>query len=271
MRNRTRNGEVFISSFNEKNRTVSDEHLTEIFARVGTAYGFDEVIAGFWPFKDLKCKWVRTYSTIEFQVSDYLDRAPDRALEELADTLFARIRGDEKDYGDALVQYMTSDRVVRPNRKDFLERSRMSGDSIGEYHDLNDCVDRLRGQNLIPDRLECVLTWDSQPGPKAAGSSVLQRVVWVNKRLDQKGVPEHVLDFCVYAMMCPLIIGFSKKMGADRSRVLTMAQKHPMYQQSLDWLESNDMYLFDRDHEARRHTYRRGRTRPSGSHRQEVP
>ena len=132
-----------------------------------------------------------------------------------------------------------------PNQRDFLDRSHMTGGSIGQYHDLIDCVDRLRGQNLIPDNLECILTWDSQPGSKAAGSSVLQRVVWVNSSLDRKGVPEHVLDFCVYAMMCPLIIGFSRSAQANRGPVMTMAMQHPMAQQSLDWLEAQDMYLFD--------------------------
>ncbi len=246
MRNRRHtSGDIVIPSFNAKNRTVSDEHLTEIFSMIGEDYGFDRVTAAFAPLRDLTGKWVRIGGTIEFQITDYLDRAPDAALESLAETIFARIRGKESDYGEAFIQYLNDEDVMRSNQRDFLDRSNLSGQSVGRYHDLVDCVDRLRGQKLIPNDLECVLTWDSQPSLKAAGSSVLQRVVWVNSKLDSKGVPEHVLDFCVYAMMCPLIIGFSRNPKRSLGPVMSMAMQHPMAQQSLDWLESNDMFLFD--------------------------
>ncbi len=47
---------------------------------------------------------------------------------------------------------------MKENRKDFLKRSKktLTGTSIGSYHDLNDCVNRLRDQMLIPDNLEFV-------------------------------------------------------------------------------------------------------------------
>lgn len=82
MRNRkTVEGDVFIATFNEKNRTVSDDHLTMIFSAVGARHGYEDVGAEFAAFEDFKVRWQRSYHWIRFSVSDYLDRAPDDALD----------------------------------------------------------------------------------------------------------------------------------------------------------------------------------------------
>ena len=94
MRKRNTVGDdVFIATFNEKNRTVSDEHLTDIFTEVGRRYGYDDVAAEFGDLRDFKCRWQRSYNWIRFVISDYLDRAPDEVLRDLAEVLFAKITG----------------------------------------------------------------------------------------------------------------------------------------------------------------------------------
>lgn len=58
MRNRTTaEGDIFIATFNEKNRTVSDEKLSSIFADVGRRYGYDDVAAEFVELTDFKVRW----------------------------------------------------------------------------------------------------------------------------------------------------------------------------------------------------------------------
>ena len=103
---RTVSDEVLIASFNAKNRTVSDEKLTQIFSRVGRRYGYDEVEAKFSPFADFKVKWVRNCKWISFEVSDYLDRAPDDVLEDLAETMFEKISGNKTEYSESFVRYL---------------------------------------------------------------------------------------------------------------------------------------------------------------------
>ena len=57
MRNRkTAEGDVFIATFNEKTRTVSDDHLTMIFAAVGARHGYEDVGAEFAALEDFKVK-----------------------------------------------------------------------------------------------------------------------------------------------------------------------------------------------------------------------
>ncbi len=234
---------ITIATFNSKNRTVSDQHLTQIFADVGRRYGYDDVGAEFSPLTDFKVRWQRTSEWIRFQISDYLDRAPDNILEGLADVLYAKIRGEDKEYDEAFIRYVTDESVAGPNQKDFLSRSRnLGGSSVGDYHDLNDCVNRLRDEGLIPDSLQCELRWDSSRGSKVAGCSVLQRVVWVNRMLDQKGVPEHVLDYCVYSMLCHLMAGFTGRQQ-DESEHRRLASRYPMQADAEEWLYRQDLYL----------------------------
>ena len=233
--------EVLIATYNSKNRTVTDGHLTEIFSAVGQRYGYEDVKAEFAPLKDFKVRWQRSYNWAIFTISDYLDRAPDAVLEDLAAVLFAKITGENREYGDVFINYITDRNLTRTNRKDFLKRSRnLSKESIGEYHDLNDCVNRLRDMRLIPDDIECVLTWDSSESPKAAGCSLLQAVVWVNTALDTKGVPEHVLDYSVYSEMCHLIQGFNNNDEIGYRRLCSM---HPMASDAIMWLNEHGMYL----------------------------
>ncbi len=238
---KTAEGDILIAAFNEKNRTVPDDRLTMIFADVGAGYGYRDVGAEFVALEDFKVRWQRSYDWIRFTVSDYLDRAPDDVLRSLAEVLFAKIEGGDRDYDECFIRYVTSPELTRENRKDFLKRKRnLSGKSIGTYHDLNDCVNRLRDEGLIPDDMDCELRWQNSGDRKASGCSVLQRVVWVSNVLDQKGVPEHVLDYAVYAMMCHLIAGFDNR---DEHEYLRLLSYYPMKRDAEDWLNREGMYI----------------------------
>lgn len=231
--------EIVIASFNERNRTVSNERLSQIFERAGMRYGYDRVEACFKPFPDFKVRWTRSFKWIEFEVSDYLDRAPDEVLSDLAETVFVKISGRECDYSEAFIRYLEDS--APDNRSDFISRKRLTETSIGQYHDLNDCVDRLRSQGLIPSDMECILCWDGHTGRKASGCSTIQRIVWVNTALDRKGVPETVLDFAVYTMMAHLMVGFGSRMnGSDHDRLEAL---YPMRDEAIAWLEDNGFVI----------------------------
>ena len=230
--------EVFISS-NKKNQTVSDEHLTAIFAEVGRKYGYDDVTAEFCAFNDMKCRWQRSYRWIKFEVSDYLDRTPDHILRELAENIFIRISGGERDYSETFISYMNDNPGKEDNRRDFLKRYKLKDTSIGEFHDLNDSVNRLRDMNLIPKDLMCTLTWMDR-GDNICMTSSVNMVASVNRMLDQKGVPEHVLDFAVYKALCPLILGFPHHLMDPETQDLI--ESYPMFRESQDWLWSHGMY-----------------------------
>ena len=56
---------------------MSNETLNGIFETVGRRYSYDDISAGFSQFRDFKVRWRRSYKWIEFDVSDYLEDAPE--------------------------------------------------------------------------------------------------------------------------------------------------------------------------------------------------
>lgn len=230
---------IYIASYNPRNRTVPNERLDQIFSDVGRRYGYDDVRAKFEPFPDFKIMWERTYKWAEFGVSDYLDRAPDEVLIQLAESVFERISGRQQDYGEALFRYFED--VRDQNTPDYLKRKRLNPDSIGEYHDLNDCVNRLREQGLIPPDLECILCWDASSSRKVSQCSVIQRVITVNSKLDMQGVPEYVLDYAVYNKIAHLMSGYGKRSAdAEATRLDAL---YPMRIEALSWISDHGMTL----------------------------
>lgn len=231
--------ELYIASFNARNRTVSDETLKQIFERVGMAYGYTDVDACFRPFADFKVRWTRNYKWISFDVSDYLDRAPEDVLASLADTIFKRLSGTDCDYSEVLIRYLQD--TAPSNTSDYILRNGFQGDSIGRYHDLNDCVNRLRSQGLIQPDMECILCWDGNNPGKASGCSVIQRIVWVSTDLDRKGVPENVLDYAVYNKLAHIMAGFGS--SASKSEFSRLDALYPMRSEAMDWLWQHRMEI----------------------------
>jgi archaellum biogenesis protein FlaJ (TadC family) len=103
--------EIHIATYNSKNRTVSDEHLSEIFSAVGARYGYGDIRAEFAALKDFRVRWQRSYNWAVFTVSDYLDRAPDAVLENLAEVLFSKINSAGA-MVSAILRFRTSMRLT---------------------------------------------------------------------------------------------------------------------------------------------------------------
>lgn len=187
---------------------------------------------------DTKVKWMRDSRSVDFFVSDYLDRAPDQVLYELAETIFSRIRGQETRFGDASLRYLTDSSFSQSNRQDYFDRHpNYTQTVIGEYHDLNDSVNRLRDLGLIRPDTSCVLTWDDTDGRRAVKVAVLMRTVAINKGLDAAGVPENVLDYCVYRGISALET--SVYPGRDDDRFRDMLDRYPMKREAERWLDQN--------------------------------
>ena len=102
--------EILIATYNSRNRTVSNEHLTEIFEHIGRRFGYDEVSARFSPFADFKVKWQRSYKWIEFTVSDYLLEISNADAEEFFENIFQRIRGvaTSASYPEGVIKALTA-------------------------------------------------------------------------------------------------------------------------------------------------------------------
>ena len=158
-----------------------------------------------------KVKWRRSYRWIEFSVSDYLMDAPEDVMESLSRTIYSKIRGtDEVFYPPEVCEWITSREFRRTKQPMYISRCRgLSLSTRGEYRDLNDSYGRLVDQGLVEHDPEIYLGWGPRTSSRFAGaSSVLMKVVNMSQSLDSENVPEEVLDYCVYAHLSHIGMGF---------------------------------------------------------------
>lgn len=196
----------------KKVRELTDnKRLKEIASNVATRYGYTDVSAEFTPFRDFKVKWTRAFEWISFEISDYLEGAPDDALESLFVTVFERIKGDvTKPYGDPLVTYLTSEEFRNSNRDLFLDRQQFTegGESI------TDAVGIIAEKGLYPEELSKDLfigtfQSDRQSIPR---TSALFRAIAIPSSMENLDTMELARN--IYHEICVVQAGFPK---SDRS------------------------------------------------------
>lgn len=188
--------------------------LKEIASNVATKYGYTDVSAEFTPFRDFKVKWTRALGWISFEVSDYLEGAPDDALESLFETVFERIKGDvTKEYGDTLVTYLTSEEFRNSNRDLFIDRQQFieGGESI------TDAVAIIEEKGLYPEELSKDLfigtfQCNRQSIPR---TSALFRAIAIPSSMENLDATE--LARTIYHEICAVEAGFPD--GKDSEKV----------------------------------------------------
>ena len=193
---------------------TDNKRLKEIASNVASKYGYTDVSAEFTPFRDFKVKWTRAFKLISFEISDYMEGAPDDALESLFGTVFERIKGDvTKEYSDTLVTYLTSEEFRNSNRDLFIDRQKFieGGESI------TDAVGIIKEKGLYPEELSKDLfigtfQCDRQSIPR---TSVLFRAIAIPSSMENQDTME--LARTIYHEICAIQAGFPN--GKDSEKV----------------------------------------------------
>ncbi|MBO4502142.1 MAG: hypothetical protein J5707_00585 [Candidatus Methanomethylophilus sp.] len=223
----------------------SNKRLTEIFATVGKTFRYDTVNAEFMAFRDFKCTWQRSYKWVDFRISDYLEDAPDDVLISLAQTLFRKIRGDEYTTSDRLREWVTDPSFHEQKQNVYL--SRCAGYTCspeGTHKSLQEAYDRLIGAGLVPYDPSIVLTWyDGSYTHKAAGCSVLMRVVAISDALDADDIPDFVLDYCLYYELCHLLVGYDPDKDVGEGIFDGLESKFPQKFEAQSWMRKICVYV----------------------------
>ena len=207
------------------------EMLNRAMRNAGIRNGFDEIQAEFSAFRDFKLKWTRSYRWISFEVSDYLRNAPEHVIQSLAETVFARIRGDDgAAYSKEVCDYLNSQEFLDENQKQYLRRFRgISENARGENVDLLDCYRRLAEKGLVEYDPKLVIRWSNSEdrSRKVGRSSVLMRTIVMNPALDSEEISEDALDYALYAQICHVNLGFGPSRENDAQRYEAMLDKYP--------------------------------------------
>ncbi len=216
---------------------LSKEKLNELFAEIGSGFGYENVQAEFMAFKDIKVRWQRSYKWANFKVADYLSAAPEPVMRALCGSLFARIAGREEAYPHELRDWVTDPAFARGNQPTFLRRSRnLTRSPAGRHRDLSAARGRLLEGGLIDDDPDVHISWSRETSSRRAGEcSVLMKVISVPASLDDPDVPGCVLDFCLYRQFCRLQRGFDPD-EEEGPGLRDLESRHPQADEAREWL-----------------------------------
>ena len=187
---------------------------------------------------------LRTSDWAEFRVSDYLRDAPEGVIEDLARTIMARIRGCGGDYTERATAWLTAPEFSEVHRPVYLERDERAGSTEGEHKSIESSLDRLEGLGLIGRDPSIEIRWSrEEERGSAARSSVLMRLIVVDRALDSDGVPDSALDLAVLKHLSLIKAGFlAEPMRRDRE-VEDALSRYPGFDGTIEWMESHGLTL----------------------------
>ena len=187
-------------------------------------------------------RWQRSYKWADFQVSDYLRDAPEEVLEGIARTIFTKIQGEESDYTNEVVGWLTAPEFVERLQPTYIQRDRRISFEEGEHKSLEDALDRLKEKGFIGDLGKTKIFWSNEATSGRGGwSSALMKVITVNRKLDSDSVPDEVLDAVILNEVANIECDFAMS-PVDRRRTVEDRMKlYPGFDGISEWLENHSL------------------------------
>lgn len=207
---------------------MDDIGLTGIFKAIGDEIGMERTTAAFAPFTELKVRWRRSDSFIDFAISDYFSEAPEGIVEMLAETLFERIYQGMGDYPEEFCEWVTSDGFIEMNRGKYLERCGALDGYVEEHHSLRKAYEDLVDIGYIDEIPGLVLRWTDSPVAQPKGmSSVLMRSVIMPTYMDTDAISEDAFEFNLYRLLLNVVAKFGEDPAVNKMRIDRKIAEYP--------------------------------------------
>lgn len=214
---------------------MDNAQLTAMVQRIGQEFNFKDASATFEEFRDFKVRWKRSYQWIELEVSDYLQQAPESVVEHLLRCIFSKIRGDDADYPDDVVDYIDSDGFCAANRPTYLQRCRC----IEDDGRLQASYDRLVEKGLL-ERDDLAFGYTAAPGATAGASSNLLKTVLIREKVADD--PE-LLDLVVYYHSIHASLPYRDAMTSLKVKCALALSQYPDHEELQDRLAEMGLRL----------------------------
>ena len=213
-----------------------EEKLNMTFQEVGNRFGFENVTATYAAFTDMKVKWIRTMKSIEMRVTDYLAEAPENVLRGIAECIFGKIKGNDNDYPDDVIEWLTSDKILADNQDTYIARNRMIDTDEGRYKNLEESLDRLTEQGLLEaDTSKLKIFWSTDSDWIQSGSaSNLMKTVVINKRFDSDEVNDRILDLVVLKYVCYALSDFKDSKDERAQKLDEAISRYPGFDSAIE-------------------------------------
>ncbi|MBR7124264.1 MAG: hypothetical protein IKC93_05300 [Candidatus Methanomethylophilaceae archaeon] len=156
-------------------------------------------------------------------------------------TIFSKIKGNEHEYSDETVEWLTSDEFVEINQPVYISRDMRIGSDEGMHKSIEDSLNRLKDKKLIPEDLERTrFFWSKKTSnEQSAWSSMLMKVITVNTELDSEDTPDDVLDFVIFCQIAHVNSDFRTNNEDRKQAVLESVQSYLGFDSIQEWLEEN--------------------------------
>lgn len=229
--------------------SVLTNDLENIFREIGSGFGYDKVSAKYVEFRDFKVRWTRSYSWIEFHVSDYLSEAPKEAVESLAKTLLSKINNvGNIPYTDEFCRYVMSKEFVKRWQPEYIKRSRnIAKTPIGDHMDLNRSYERLVDAGFVEKDEDIIFSWTKDCGlNRPSYSSMLMKTVVISRILDTDDIPEFVLDYIVLQELMNIkqgTINFCPKKGLTAEQAKVIIDSYPEKKEADRWIKEHCLQI----------------------------
>jgi len=210
------------------------------FQEVGRRYGFGEVEASYYPFKEFKTTWQHAGPRASFKVTDYLQGADQGVVRDFAGCLFTRLQKHRREvYTPSVTDYLRSEEFVRLNQEKYLRRSRnLTLSSFGEVYDLEVLLSSLRRKGLVEDGEGTFISWTDRPNRFRMGyCSVLMKVVAISSALDSAKVPDFVAEYVLYHEMLHLGTRTDSLRSYHDAEFKRLERMYPRWREAENWLK----------------------------------
>ncbi len=232
------------ASDDEEYRIVEDPEmhtLSGIFARVGAEFGLNAT-AFFSPMREMKISWIGFSSIFRFEVSDFLQGAPESIIESLARTTIFKMMRIDADFPEEVERWLTAPEFSERHRALYIERNPDIGSEVGERKSLKEAVDRLVEKGLVERDPSIMVAWSNgREKNRSAWSYPIMKVAWVNKALDSDDVPDEVLDMAILKHL----VKIRERIAGDRNGAEDTANeivnRCPGYDETVEWLEEHNL------------------------------
>ena len=165
-------------------------------------------------------------------------------IEDLARTVMARIRGCRGDYTDRATAWLTAPEFSETHRPVYMERDERAGSAEGDHKSIEASLGRLEGLGLIGRDPSIEIRWSKEEERgSAARSSVLMRLIVVDRALDSDDVPDSALDLAVLKHLVLIKAGFlAEPLRRDRE-VEDALSRYPGFDGTIEWMEDHRILL----------------------------